>query len=110
FATREAALPPRFLDRLGPGESATLDFSYVFRPQHSNTPTLQHSIPTAVSVTLPADALLPDNAAHLALDVREGVPVLIVNGAPDPEPYVNETDYLVAALDPGGKGLGGWRP
>jgi hypothetical protein len=42
--------------------------------------------------------------------VRDGVPALIVNGAPDPEPYINETDYLVAALDPGGKGLGGWRP
>ncbi|MBI5397248.1 MAG: VWA domain-containing protein, partial [Verrucomicrobia bacterium] len=111
FAARDAALPPRILDRLGPGESATLDFSYVFRSaQHSNTPTLQHSISTAVSITLPADALAPDNAAHLALDVRDGVSALIVNGAPDPEPYINETDYLVAALDPGSKGLGGWRP
>ncbi|MBM3891703.1 MAG: VWA domain-containing protein, partial [Verrucomicrobia bacterium] len=104
-----AALPPRILDRLGPGETATLDFSYVFRsPTRRLADSPSH--PSAVSVTLPADALLPDNATHLALDVRDGVPVLIVNGAPDPEPYVNETDYLIAALDPGGKGLGGWRP
>jgi hypothetical protein len=109
FAARDAALPPRILDRLGPGESATLDFSYVFRSsQYSNTPLLHHS--TSASVSLPADALAPDNAAHLAFTVRDGVPVLLVNGAPDPEPYVNETDYVVAALDPGGKGLGGWRP
>jgi hypothetical protein len=100
FAARDAALPPRILDRLGPGETATLDFSYVFRRPGE----------IAASVSLPADALASDNAAHLALDVRDGVPALIINGAPDPEPYINETDYLVAALDPGGKGLGGWRP
>jgi len=109
FRAGDIALPPRILDRLGPGETATLDFSYVFRSsQRSNTPALQHS--TSASVTLPADALAPDNASHLALDVRDGVSALIVNGAPDPEPYINETDYLVAALDPGSKGLGGWRP
>ncbi len=111
FRAGDVALPPRILDRLGPGESATLDFSYVFRfAQHSNTPLLQHSISTSASVTLPADALAPDNAAYLAFEVRDGMSALIVNGAPDPEPYLNETDYLVAALDPGGKGLGGWRP
>ena len=111
FRAGDVALPPRILDRLGPGESATLDFSYVFRfAQHANTPTLQHSISTSASVTLPADALAPDNAAYLAFEVRDGMSTLIVNGAPDPEPYLNETDYLVAALDPGGKGLGGWRP
>jgi hypothetical protein len=100
FHAGDVALPPRILDRLGPGESAAVDFSYVFR---------QAGV-TAASVSLPADALAPGNAAHLALDVRDGVPALIINGAPDPEPYINETDYLVAALDPGGKGLGGWRP
>ncbi len=118
-----AALPPRILDHLGPGESATLDFSYVFRrsagilpasfspsAHDNNSAGRMPALQTAVSVSLPADALLPDNAAHLALDVRDGVPVLIVNGAPDPEPYINETDHLVAALNPGGKGLGGWRP
>ena len=109
FRAGDTALPPRILDRLGPGETATLDFSYVFRSsQHSGTPTLQHA--TSASVTLPADALAPDNAAHLAFEVRDGMSALVVNGAPDPEPYLNETDYLVAALDPGGKGLGGWRP
>jgi len=96
----DVALPPRILDRIGPGESVTVDFSYIFR-----RPGV-----TVASVSLPADALAPDNAAHLALDVRDGVPALIVNGAPDPEPYINETDYLITALDPGGKGLGGWRP
>ncbi|MBI5683744.1 MAG: BatA domain-containing protein [Verrucomicrobia bacterium] len=100
FRAGDIALPPRILDRLGPGETTTLDFSYVFR-----RPGV-----IAASASLPADALAPDNAAYLALDVRDGVPALIVNGAPDPEPYINETDYLVAALDPGGKGLGGWRP
>jgi hypothetical protein len=109
FHAGDVALPSRILDRIGPGESAAVDFSYVFRSaQHSNTPALQHS--TSASVTLPADALVPDNAAHLVLDVRDGVSALIVNGAPDPEAYINETDYLVAALDPAGKGLGGWRP
>jgi hypothetical protein len=100
FRAGDVALPPRILDRLGPGETATLDFSYVFR-----RPGV-----IAASVSLPADALAPDNAAYLAFNVRDGVSALIVNGAPDPEPYINETDYLVAALDPGGKGLGGWRP
>ena len=96
----DVALPPRILDRIGPGESTTVDFSYIFR-----RPGV-----TVASISLPADALAPDNAVHLALDVRDGVPALIVNGAPDPEPYINETDYLITALDPGGKSLGGWRP
>ncbi|MCX6907790.1 MAG: BatA domain-containing protein, partial [Verrucomicrobia bacterium] len=109
FRAGDAALPPRILDRLGPGESVTLDFSYVFRSPTRRL-TDSPSQPCAVSVTLPADALAPDNAAYLTFEVRDGVPALIVNGAPDPEPYINETDYLVAALDPGGKGLGGWRP
>ncbi len=116
FRAGDVALPPRILDRLGPGESAALDFSYVFRAgaehetSNSSRSTLRAPRSTIVSVTLPADALAPDNAAYLALDVRDGMSALIVNGTPDPEPYLNETDYLVAALDPGGKGIGGWRP
>ena len=119
FRAGDVALPPRILDRLGPGESATLDFSYVFRfgaadvergASNPSRSALHAPRSTSVSVILPADALAPDNAAYLALEVSDGMSALIVNGAPDPEPYLNETDYLVAALDPGGKGLGGWRP
>lgn len=92
--------PARVIESLAPGQTVTIPFSFTFSRAGAH----------AVSVSLPADALAPDNARHLALEVREAVRVLVVNGAPDQEPYVNETDYFVAALDPAGRGLTGYRP
>ncbi len=92
--------PARVIEQLNAGETASLQFSYTFAEEGAQ----------AMTVELPADSLSPDNAAHLALDTRAAVPVLVVNGSPDDTPYVNEPDYFLAAIDPSGKGLSGYRP
>jgi hypothetical protein len=96
----DVKLPGRILDRLDPGQSKSVEFSYRFKDAG----------PAAVTASIPGDQLAPDNAAFLALNVVAAVPVLVVNGNPDPQPFVNEADYLVTALDPGHKNLSGFRP
>jgi hypothetical protein len=96
----EVKLPAKIIERLDPAQPKTVEFSYRFKEAGA----------VAVSAFIPGDPLASDNARHLALQVLDAIPVLIVNGNPDPQPFVNETDYLVAALDPGKKNLSGYRP
>jgi hypothetical protein len=46
------------------------------------------------------DAFITDNTRYLAINVREPVKVLCVNGTPSSVPYFRETLYLEVALNP----------
>jgi hypothetical protein len=64
--------------------------------------------PSYVTASLPPDELARDDEANLALDVREFVKVLIVDGEPDSiDPAKSESFYLANALDPSGHGATG---
>lgn len=56
--------------------------------------------PLAVSVEIESDALPGDNRRHLAMDVRESLKTLIINGAPAAEIVEDETIFLQLALNP----------
>jgi hypothetical protein len=55
------------------------------------------------SVHIDGDALEADNTRFFALDVTEGIGVLVVNGDPSRTPFLDETFYLMAALNPSGE-------
>jgi hypothetical protein len=46
------------------------------------------------------DELESDNARHAVADVRPAVRVLLVDGAPSPEPFKGAADFVAAALAP----------
>lgn len=96
----EVKLPAKIMDRLDPAQPKSVEFSYRFKEAGA----------VAVTASIPGDQLAADNAAYLALQVVDAIPVLVINGNPDPQPFINEPDYLVAALDPGKKNLSGYRP
>ena len=61
-----------------------------------------------ITAQLPSDELAADNVAHLAMDVRKSVQVLVVDGQHDPgNPRQGESYYLRFALDPNGDGSHG---
>jgi len=63
-----------------------------------------------ITAKLPTDELLPDNAAHLALDVRKAVRALIVDGDMDAaRPTRSESYFIARALDPNADGAYGNR-
>jgi hypothetical protein len=95
----DVVLPSVPLPALPPGESATVNFEYVFSSAGSG----------AVTATLTGDALAGDNFAALALHVRESLRVLIVDGSPDPSKPSSASFCLVYALDPSGQGAFGQR-
>ena len=93
-------LPAVILPALGPGETITKAFSCTF-PEAG---------PAALKVTLTPDALPADSTASLALEVREALNVLIVDGAVNPQdPLVSSSFWLYYALDPEAKGNRGQR-
>jgi hypothetical protein len=53
-----------------------------------------------VEVFADADALKADNTFLASIPVRDRVPVLLVNGDPNPEPLKGETDFAEIALQP----------
>jgi hypothetical protein len=53
-----------------------------------------------VEVQIDDDPLKLDNRRRLAVPVREGLSVLLVDGHYKPEPFQAETDYLAQALSP----------
>jgi hypothetical protein len=60
-----------------------------------------------LSVVLTEDDDLPaDNRAHAVVEVGQGWPVLLVDGAPHDDPTKAETFFLAAALEPSGSS--GW--
>ncbi|MBM4030502.1 MAG: VWA domain-containing protein [Planctomycetes bacterium] len=76
---------------IAPGGSTQLEFRHVFRAPGIHT----------VSVELDADNLPKDDHRSLALDARESVRVLLVDGEPGTEAFSGETDYLRRCLRPG---------
>jgi von Willebrand factor type A domain/Aerotolerance regulator N-terminal len=53
------------------------------------------------------DDLPVDDVRTLAVEVREAVPVVIVNGKPSLDPLQRASEYLQEALEPGGKRIPG---
>ena len=95
----KTTLPALPLPALEPGESATVEFDFVFERPGS----------AAVEAALPCDALSGDDRAAVALDVREAMRVLIVDGSPDPSRPTSGSFCLAYALDPSRSGKFGRR-
>jgi len=74
-----------------PGGTAPIEFRHTFRSPGIHT----------ASIELDADSLPRDDRRSLALDVRESVNVLLVDGEPGTEAFSGETDYLRRSLRPG---------
>lgn len=81
-----------------PGEGALVTFSQIF----------DRSGVRACAVRIGADRLAADDVGYLALRVREGVRVLVLNGSPQPgNPQKDAAFFLQMALAPPPAGPGG---
>lgn len=78
---------------LGPGESISVAASFFF-----STPG-PHVIRAKLIADMP-DALDADDIRYLSLDVRDRVPVLVVDGNPGPTLLAGEAGFLATALSP----------
>jgi len=76
---------------IAPGGTAEWELRHVFRTAG----------PHEITVELPPDNLTKDDRRFLALDTRESIRVLCVDGEPGTELFTGETDYLRQALRPG---------
>lgn len=76
---------------IAPGGTAPVEFRHTFRSPGVHT----------VSVELEPDNLPRDDRRFIALDARESVNVLLVDGEPGAEAFSGETDYLRRSLRPG---------
>lgn len=77
---------------LGPHETGQVLFTHAFDAPGSHT----------IEVFADADALKADNSYLASIPVRDKVPVLLVDGDPNPEPLKGETDFAEIALQPYG--------
>jgi uncharacterized membrane protein len=75
---------------IGPGGTAQWEFRHAFPKPGAHT----------VRVELDADNLPRDDHRFLALDVRESLRVLCVDGEPGAGAFASETDYLRRSLRP----------
>ncbi|MDQ3622341.1 MAG: VWA domain-containing protein, partial [Verrucomicrobiota bacterium] len=75
---------------LGPRETGQVLFTHAFDSPGSHV----------IEIQAEADPLKADNAYLAAIPVRDKVPVLLVNGDPNPEPLKGETDFAEIALQP----------
>ncbi len=89
----EIALPSKTIKGLNPGETTYIDDLKV-KPSQAG--------PVVVTVELPSDELQADDEGHLALDVREAIRVLIVDGSPNLIRKYSESYFLQLAIDPMG--------
>jgi len=85
------------IDLVRAGERASVPFTFTFR-QPGSVP---------VRAEIAADVLPRDNARYYAAAVREGVPILLVDGEPSSEYGETETFYLQRALNPPGDVISG---
>jgi len=85
------------IDLVRAGERASVPFTFTFR-QPGSVP---------VRAEIAADVLPRDNARYYAAAVREGVPILLVDGEPSSEYGETETFYLQRALNPPGDIISG---
>jgi Aerotolerance regulator N-terminal/von Willebrand factor type A domain/CARDB len=75
---------------LGPREDGQVLFTHTF----------QHAGSHVIEAFVEADALKADNRNLVSVPVWDHIPVLLVNGDPDPLPLKGETDFLEIALNP----------
>lgn len=88
----EVKLPVRTIREIDPGQSKPLECTIV----------LPDAGAAVISAKLGSDELLGDNGAHLALEVRRFVKVLIVDGKPNlTDKTDSESFFLFNALDDG---------
>jgi uncharacterized membrane protein len=83
----------RILESIPPGKTETV--SLFVRLDQPGISTL--------SATIADDALSMDNVRYAVVDIRSTVNILCIDGEPSNEPFQSETDFLLAALAPGGK-------
>ena len=95
----DAALPALIVDAIGPGQTVTVPIRLTFPEPGS----------AAVRVETGGDGLAIDDARSTAVFVRPAVDILLVNGAPSPEWYLDEVTTLEAALQPEGTTISGNR-
>ena len=79
-----------------PGKFVERNWSYVFEKQG------QHVVEAHIKPS-PDDALIPDSSRYLALEVKDAVNILLVNGEPRHVPAQDEIFYLQNVLDPRGR-------
>ena len=79
---------------LGPHQKGQVLFSHSFDTPGSHV----------IEIVADADPLKADNSYIATIPVRDRVPVLLVNGDPNPDPLKGETDYAEIALQPFGAG------
>ncbi len=65
--------------------------------------TFPHPGDATVRAEIAADNLTADNVRYAAVEVKEAVRVLLVNGEPSDDPYNDEVHLLETALQPGGE-------
>jgi len=91
-------LPTGVIPRIERRSTAPLEFE--FRCPHAGA--------AALTAELPADELPGDNSAHLAIDVRDAIKVLAVDGRLDlSDPAESESFFLLYSLDPDRNGSAG---
>ncbi len=85
------------IDLIEPGARATVPFTFTFKETGS----------APVRAEVPADPLPRDNVRYMAARIRQGIPILLVDGEPTSEYGQNETFYVERALSPPGSTLSG---
>lgn len=80
----------KVLDSVKAGETVALQFKHTFAAAGSY----------ALQVRVNADALEPDDARSVIVEVKDTVPILIVDGKPAPDRYDRGSEYLRLALNP----------
>lgn len=89
--------PSKTLRGLGPQQTASVAVEAEFIRAGSE----------AVRVEVPPDALPADNIRHLSVEVADAIRILIVNGEPSPDSFVDEVTFLTTALRPEGEVFSG---
>lgn len=87
------------LSRLAPGQTRVITLSTQFA--RAGTHMLEARL-----VGRARDALVEDDARFLSVDVRESVPVLLVDGQPGTTLLTGQAGFLATALAPGGVSRG----
>ncbi len=103
--TGGAVARPRSVELSLNGKHLSAEKLAGLKPGGARTLQFTHQFETPGSVVLGAtltdgDEIALDDAQHRAVEVSKALPVLLVDGAPSPDPLRSETAYLAAALQP----------
>lgn len=90
---RQIVLPVQVINSIEPGQSRPIEFEV----------TCDRAGAAAITAELPGDELPGDNKAYLALDVRQVVKMLVVDGEPDlADREQSESFFFALIVDPTG--------